>query len=160
MSFASNPRQTLQPGGAPRPYLEERTRLRVRFSEVDAMQVVWHGHYVNYFEDARRAFGRRYGLDYPVFFQQNVAAPVVRLEVDYLAPARLADELEVIARLLKTEAARLEFDYEIRRVGEERLLVCGRSVQVFTSPAGELLLAWPPFMIERLRSWEPLWKQP
>ena len=31
----------------------------VRFSEVDAMNVVWHGAYPLYFEDAREAFGTR-----------------------------------------------------------------------------------------------------
>ncbi len=28
-----------------------KTSLRVRFSEVDSMQIVWHGEYVRYFED-------------------------------------------------------------------------------------------------------------
>lgn len=44
--------------------LTDRTPIRVRFSEVDAMQVVWHGEYVRYFEDGREAFGRRYGIGY------------------------------------------------------------------------------------------------
>jgi acyl-CoA thioesterase FadM len=95
-----------------------------------------------------------------VFFEHNVAAPVVTLHVDYLAPARLADVLEVTARLFKSEAAKLEFAYEIRPEGQDRLLVTGSTVQVFTTPTGELLLAWPPFMVERLKAWEPLWIQP
>ena len=36
----------------------------VRFSEVDSMNVVWHGSYPLYFEDAREAFGKKYGLEY------------------------------------------------------------------------------------------------
>ena len=32
----------------------------VRFSEVDSMNVVWHGSYMLYFEDAREEFGRKY----------------------------------------------------------------------------------------------------
>jgi acyl-CoA thioester hydrolase len=148
------------PLASQRLYLEESTTVLVRFNEVDALQIVWHGHYVSYFEEARRAFGRRYGLDYPVFFKHNVAAPLVELHVDYLAPARLSDVLEVTARLFKSEAAKLEFAYEIRSQGEARLLVTGNTVQVFTTPSGELLLSWPPFMVERLKAWEPLWKQP
>ena len=150
-------------GNAPEsltPYLEERTTLRVRFNEVDALQIVWHGHYANYFEEGRRAFGRRYGVDYTEFLAQRVAVPVVQLHVDYFAPARLADTLEIRARLLKSEAAKLVFDYELRREGEERLLAAGRTVQVFTTPAGELMLSWPTFMLERLTTWEPLWLNP
>jgi acyl-CoA thioester hydrolase len=140
--------------------LEETTTVRVRFDEVDALRIVWHGHYVSYFEEARRALGRRYDIDYPVFFEHDVPAPIVQLHVDYRMPARMADVLEVTARLLKSEAAKLEFDYEVRRQGEDTLLATGSTTQVFTNRAGELLLTWPPFMLERLKAWEPLWIHP
>ena len=142
------------------PYLEASTTMQVRFSEVDALQIVWHGHYANYFEEARRAFGRRYGIDYPVFLENRVAVPVVQLRIDYLAPARLADVLEIKTRLLKSEAAKLIFDYRVCREGQEALLASGRTVQVFTTPEGELLLTWPGFMQERLTAWETLWNPP
>jgi len=80
--------------------------------------------------------------------------------VNYFASARLADVLEIRARLFKTEAAKLEFDYEVRRQGDPALLASGSTVQVFTRPDGELLLTWPDFMLERLAEWEPMWKQP
>ncbi len=40
--------------------------LKIRFSEVDSMNIVWHGSYMMYFEDAREAFGREYGIAYPL----------------------------------------------------------------------------------------------
>ena len=144
----------------PRAFIEDRTTVLVRFNEVDALQIVWHGHYVNYFEEGRRAFGRRLGIDYPVFLEQRIAIPVIHLEVNFLAPARLSDTLTVTTRLLKSESARLDFDYEIRRVADGALLVTGSTSQVFTTPAGELILNWPPFMLERLESWKTLWKLP
>jgi acyl-CoA thioester hydrolase len=33
------------------------TEIRIRFSEVDSMGVVWHGNYIRYFEDGRESFG-------------------------------------------------------------------------------------------------------
>ena len=148
------------PPGVPRLYLEEKTTVRVRFNEVDTLRIVWHGHYANYFEEARRALGRRYGIDYTTFIDHLIPVPVVQLRIDYFSPARLADTLEVTARMFKTDAARLEFEYEIRREGEGTLLANGSTVQVFTNLQGELLLTWPPFMLERLKAWEPLWIQP
>ena len=124
------------------------------------MQVVWHGHYVAYLEEARRALGRRYGVDYPTFFAHHTPAPVAQLRLDYLAPARLADTLTVTARLFKSEAAKLELEYEIRRQSDRSLLAFGTSLQVFTNLQGELLLTLPPFMVERYRAWENLWIQP
>lgn len=144
----------------PVPYLEARTTVRVRFNEVDTLRIVWHGHYVNFFEEGRRAWGRQYGLDYPVFIAHNTPAPVVALNVDYFMPARLEDTLEVTTRALKAGVGKLEFAYEIRREGGGPLLAVGRTLQVFTNLAGELLLAWPPFMMERLKAWEPLWQDP
>ncbi len=145
---------------APQPYLEETCVIPIRFHEVDSMGVVWHGHYVAYIEESRRALGRHYGVDYTTFFAHHTPAPVVQLRVDYLAPARLADTLAVTARLFKSEAAKLEFEYEIRRQGDRGLLAFGTSLQVFTNLQGELLLTLPPFMVERYRAWETLWTGP
>jgi len=142
----------------PCPFIEETTQIHVRFNEVDTLRIVWHGHYVNYFEEARRALGQRLGIDYPVFIERQIAIPVIYLEVNFLAPARLQDTLAVTARLFKSESARLDFEYQIRRAGETTLLATGRTSQVFTTPAGELILNWPPFMNELIKSWEPLWK--
>jgi acyl-CoA thioester hydrolase len=153
-------RATLGQATSPRPFLEEKMTLRVRFQEADPLRIVWHGHYVGYFEEARRAFGRRYGIDYDDFMRENLAVPVVQLQVGYFAPANWSDELEISARLSKTDAARLEFEYEVRRVGETLVLARGSTVQVFTNPEGELMLTWPPFMRGRLAAWEPLWRQP
>jgi hypothetical protein len=72
---------------APRAFIENTTTVLVRFNEVDALRIVWHGHYVNYFEEGRRAFGRRLGIDYTTFIEQGIAVPVIHLEVNYLAPA-------------------------------------------------------------------------
>jgi acyl-CoA thioester hydrolase len=139
------------------PCLEETTAIRVRFSEVDALGFVWHGHYANYFEEARRAFGRQYGIDYATFMDHAVAVPVVQLHIDFFAPVRMSDLLTVTARLRKSESAKLTFAYELRRQAEPALLAAGSTVQVFTTFSGELLLTWPPFMLERLKAWEPLW---
>ena len=153
-------RQRRHSFGDGRAYLSETTRVRVRFQEVDSMQIVWHGHYVTYFEDARRGFGRRYGLDYPVFLENRIGAPVVALRVDFLSPARANDMLDVEARLYKSEGAQLEFGYQVKRAETNILLATGVSKQVFTTLEGELLLTWPALMLERYEAWKDLWVPP
>jgi acyl-CoA thioester hydrolase len=157
---ASSARSRSIQRSAPRAFIEDKTIILVRFNEVDSLHIVWHGHYVNYFEEGRRAFGRRFGIDYPTFIEQCIAAPVIRVEVNFFAPAKLTDTLVVTTRLLKSDSARLDFDYEIRRETGDTLLATGNTSQVFTTPAGELILNWPPFMLERLESWKTLWKLP
>ncbi|SVE46445.1 uncharacterized protein METZ01_LOCUS499299, partial [marine metagenome] len=40
------------------------TDLRIRFNEIDALGIVWHGHYIKYFEDGREAFGKEHNISY------------------------------------------------------------------------------------------------
>ena len=148
----------MRKSSATRSYVEATTTVRVRFQEVDSLRIVWHGHYLSYFEDARRAFGQRYGLDYADVRHHELHAPLVHLSVDFLAPAFDNDLLEVTARLLKSEAAKLEFQYTVVRAADKQLLARGESVQAFTKPDGSLLLSPPPLLIECYRRWESLWK--
>ncbi|MCG3147548.1 MAG: hypothetical protein PCFJNLEI_00988 [Verrucomicrobiae bacterium] len=141
-----------------RPYLEARTQLTVRFQEVDSMRIAWHGHYLSYFEDARRAFGAQYGIDYADIRQAGLRAPIARITVDYLAPALDNDRLEVTARLLKAESVKLDFQYQVHRLADRQLLARGASVQAFTDAAGNLLLRPPPLLLDCYRRWEGLWK--
>jgi acyl-CoA thioester hydrolase len=140
-------------------YLAATTQVRVRFQEVDSMRIVWHGHYLSYFEDARRAFGAQYGLDYADIRNAGFHAPLTHVSVDYLAPALDNDLLEVTAKLFKSEVAKIEFEYEVHRIADRRLLARGRSVQVLTDPAGNLVLRPPPFVTECYRRWEGQWKR-
>ena len=57
-----------------------RTRVKVRFSEVDSMHIVWHGRYVSYFEDGRESFGLEFpGLGYMDIYENGFTAPIVEL---------------------------------------------------------------------------------
>ena len=66
----------------------------------------------------------------------------------------------VTARLLRTDCARLDFDYEVRRAADGALLARAETRQAFTTPDGTLLLGRPEFFEERLKSWETQWKPP
>ena len=136
-------------------FLEVRTETRVRFSEVDSLRIAWHGHYLKYFEDAREAFGCEFGLTYAAIEQAGYLAPMHAMQVEYLAPARAGDLLEVTARLRRLRAAKLEFDYEVRRMGEGKVLARGTSMQVFLTHQWEMVLVQPKFLREFFRRHQP-----
>lgn len=138
----------------PRPkggYIEERVGVRVRFQEIDTLEIVWHGHYLSYFEDARVAFGRRYGINYTDIRAAGLAAPIVRVTCDYFSPARFDDDLEVMARLYQSDSAKLEFYYEVSRRRDGVTLAAGHTVQVFADMAGDMMLTMPDFLREFYR---------
>ncbi|MEZ5964923.1 MAG: thioesterase family protein [Planctomycetota bacterium] len=136
-------------------FLQEVAEVRVRFQEVDSMDMVWHGHYLTYFEEGRCALGRRFGFDYSDFAVHGFMAPLVHSEVDHFAPARFGDVLQVRTRLHIDQSARIDFTYKIVRRDEPATLVLGRTVQVLTTTDGQLCMAQPRFVVDFLERWRP-----
>ena len=132
--------------------LRVNTTARVRFQEVDALGVVWHGHYLSYFEDGRNAFGRRFGFGYESLLRAGFVAPLVHVELDFHQPAGFNDELSITTRLHPDEAARIDFTYAIADP-DGQTLVTGRSVQVFAHSDGSLVLTMPEFFRNFLARW-------
>ncbi len=125
--------------------LEEIVRVRVRFSEVDPIRMVWHGNYVKYMEDAREAFGLRYGISYMDIFNSGYYAPVYDMHMRFSKPATVDDVLLVKIRYRRSIGAKLVFDYEIRRESDGELMLEATTIQLFTTMDGQLEVNEPEF---------------
>lgn len=132
------------------------TDLAVRFSEVDAMGIVWHGSYALYFEDAREAFGARYGLDYLTIVRNGFYTPLVDLEFHYRRPLTYGAKARITATYVPTEAAKIVFDYVITDAAAGHVVATGRSVQVFLDEARQLVWTNPPFYEQWKARWNVL----
>ena len=75
--------------------LTDQTEVYVRFNEADPLGIVWHGHYLRYFEDGREAFGKRYGISYLDFYNKGIAVPVVSVQCDFKKALRYGDSVIV-----------------------------------------------------------------
>ncbi len=131
--------------------------FEVRFPEVDSYGVVWHGHYVEYLELCRNALCRAGGLSPAETLAAGYKAPITKVSLDLKRPARLEETLEVSCLLAPPRVARLEMDYEIRRLPGRELLGTGHTEQVILSPEGELLLTLPrpvKVLVERILAWQ------
>lgn len=130
------------------------TQTTVRFSEVDSMQVVWHGEYVRYFEDGREAFGREYpGLGYLDFYANGYTAPIVDLQLQYVSPLTVNDIAVIETRFIESPAAKLCFEYIIHRKSDGALVARGSSVQVFVNADGNMELNNPVFFEDWKKQW-------
>ncbi|MDR2921012.1 MAG: acyl-CoA thioesterase [Tannerella sp.] len=128
--------------------LKASKEFEVRFSEVDSMNIVWHGSYALYFEDAREEFGKKYGLSYQLYFENECPAPLVELNLKYMKPLLHAQRARVDITFRNTRAAKVVFDYEIRLLEDESLVTTGTSTQVFVDKHHNLMLTNPPFFEE------------
>jgi acyl-CoA thioester hydrolase len=134
--------------------LTDHTEVVVRFNEADPLGIVWHGHYVRYFEDGREAFGKRYGISYLDFYQQGLAVPVVSVHCDYKKPLRYGDSVRVETTFFNGAAAKMKFEYRMFETRNNALVATGSSLQVFVDAKNfELQLTVPPFF----ESWKKKW---
>lgn len=122
----------------------------VRFNEVDSLGIVWHGHYISYFEQGREAFGREHGISYLDMKANNFATPIVKSSCEHLLPLKYGETFRIETIFINSSAAKMVFRYKI--FNQEGKLACtGETVQVFTDFDGKLSLYAPDFFIE--------WKQ-
>jgi acyl-CoA thioester hydrolase len=134
--------------------LHERTEVIVRFNEADPLGIVWHGHYIRYFEDGREAFGKKYGVTYLDFYKQGFAVPIVSVQCDYKKPLRYGESVIVECLYMETPAAKLKFTYKIFEADTKALVATGSSMQVFVDSKNfELQLVVPDFFQEWKKKW-------
>lgn len=127
--------------------LKNIVEIPIRFSEVDSLRVVWHGHYVKLFEDGREAFGKQYGLSYlDIYNADGLAVPIVELQTFYKRPLTYGDSAVIETTFINTPAAKINFDFKIFSKNHEYLACEGKTIQVFMHPQKqELYITNPPF---------------
>lgn len=90
--------------------------VRVYYEDTDASGVVYHANYLRYFERARTEWLRSLGLGHEVLMQQyGVAFTVSHMDIAFLRPARLDDELEATVLIAERKRASLRFAQTLRR---------------------------------------------
>ena len=129
--------------------IEHIIQVRIRFVETDPLGIVWHGNYIQYFEDGRESFGRHHGISYLDQKLHGYATPIVKSSTEHKLPLRYGDVATVKTIYVDSPAAKMVFRYEIYNQQEE--LVCtGETVQVFVEKIGQgdLALTPPDFFVE------------
>ncbi|MCL2728029.1 MAG: acyl-CoA thioesterase [Bacteroidales bacterium] len=120
----------------------------IRFNEVDSMGIVWHGHYVTYFEDAREEFGRVYDLDYLTIVKHGYYVPLVNIDFSFKSPLTYGDRAIVEITYLPCETAKILFSYRILSVDKKSVIATGSSTQVFLDRSMDLVLYTPDFYLQ------------
>jgi acyl-CoA thioester hydrolase len=104
------------------------TRTRVGFSDTDAQGIVYYGRYNPYFDLARVEYLRSLG-----FLHRDVGGEFVMRanDVEYFAPARFDDELEIHIRVATLGRTSMTYEFAAYKTPEETLLVTAHQTLVF-----------------------------
>ncbi|MHB0817744.1 acyl-CoA thioesterase [Stutzerimonas stutzeri] len=128
--------------------LQAEVEILVPFFDVDSMDVVWHGHYIKYFEVARCALLERIGHNYLQMRDAGYAWPVIDVQLRYMRGARFNQRIIVRADLVEWEN-RLKINYLINDAETGERMTRGSTVQVAVEIASrEMQLASPKVFVE------------
>jgi acyl-CoA thioester hydrolase len=124
--------------------------IQIPFHDVDMMEVVWHGHYIKYFEIARCALLEKIDYNYPQMRDSGFIWPIIDLGIRYAHPAVFGQTVTVKAQIAEWEN-RLKINYLITDKDTGSRLTKGHSIQVAVDAATqEMCFASPPVLLEKL----------
>ena len=107
------------------------TSLRVRWMEGDAQGIVYNGSYMNYLEVAQAEYYRNLGFSiYKLRELGHFDTVAAKVTLEFKAPARIEDVLEVYARISHVGTTSIIMDTEIYLRGVDDLLASSRTVYV------------------------------
>lgn len=138
--------------GEPKP-IKHKIERKVRFDELDPLNIVWHGNYASFFEEGRIALGDKYGISYLDFYNNGVSIPLKKLFFDYIQPLKFPETYTIETLLYWNEAARLDFEFCIYNSKGE-LMTSGYSVHVMVDEKKGILVDKPPFFKEFCEKWK------
>jgi acyl-CoA thioester hydrolase len=135
----------------PRPPFKFSARTRVGFSDTDAQGIVYYGRYNPYFDLARVEYLRQLGL---LGYRDGGEFVMRANDVEYFAPARFDDELEVFARVSRLGRTSVTFEFEAYKVADDVLLVTAHQTLVYVDLAARKALVVPEEYKATVRDFE------
>lgn len=109
--------------------------VRVYYEDTDAAGVVYHSNYLKYFERARTEYFRERGLSVASLAAGGFIFPVVRMEIDFKAPAAHDDLLTISTQPVHVGGSSFTLRQQVIRRVDGRLLVDSLVKLACVSPA-------------------------
>jgi acyl-CoA thioester hydrolase len=123
---------------------------KVQFYDLDPMEVVWHGRYVEYLEIVRAVLLDSIAYNYRQMKESGYAWPVIDLHLRYSESARFGQLLKLRAEIVEWEN-RLKIEYLITDAVSGRRLVRASTTQVAVEIATrEMCFVSPPVLFDKL----------
>ncbi|MEN8248546.1 MAG: thioesterase family protein [Bacteroidota bacterium] len=127
------------------------TTFRVRYSETDQMQYVYHGNYLSYYEIGRIEALRKLGLSYKALEASGIGMPVLESHSFYHKPGKYDDLITIKVTIPQLPMVKIKFEYELLNQDDE-LIHTGNSVLAFINLSTGKPVKAPASMLKALAS--------
>lgn len=121
---------------------------KVYYSDTDAYGVVWHGAYLRWLEMGRVEMCETMGHNLIELQSQNIALPVVNINVRYKSSAKLNDEMIIETTIKKFNSLSVTFEQKIKDKHNNKLFVEAVIDVVAVDNNGKLYRKMPLILIE------------
>ena len=127
---------------------------RVGFSDTDAQGIVYYGRYLPYFDVARVEYHRHLDMLRLEAGAEEHEFVMRASTIEYLAPARFDDLLEVFIRLSRIGRTSATYECAAYRVDDDVLMVTAEQTLVLVDREQRRSAAIPETFRERVRAFE------
>ena len=134
-------------------YKSYEVQLKVPFHDLDPMQMVWHGHYLKYFDIARSGLFDDSGVDFYSYFKRtNTLFPISKTTTKHIVSLRYRDEFKCKATVVEAQY-KIVVAFQIRLIENNQICAKGRSEQVAVKyPEMEIMFEIPDDIRKALES--------
>ncbi len=129
-------------------------KIRVRFGDTDLQAIVFNANFLIYYDVAWTEYFRALGLTWQAMISSGVDTVIARTTLEFKAPARFDEVLEVYTRISKIGKTSLNFEFEIYPEGGERLVNSASSLYVCVDPKTLLKMRVPDDLRRRISDFE------
>lgn len=124
---------------------------KVSFEDLDPMNIVWHGNYMRYLEQARCDLFSKINYTYANIKEDGFAYPVAKMKVKYIKPAFFEDILVIKTSVISIEPA-LEINYDIYNKKTDEKILEAYTMQILIDIETKQSVYTPPKrLIEKIK---------
>lgn len=126
-------------------------RIKAQFYHLDPLNIVWHGNYAAFLEEARCKLLDKIEYDYDNMAESGYIWPVVDMRIKYVRSIKFQQEVVVRATLKEFET-RLKIDYLITDAGTGERLTRAHTIQVAVDTGtGEMCFESPAVLQQKVK---------
>jgi 4-hydroxybenzoyl-CoA thioesterase len=127
------------------------TTILVRFGDLDAAGIAYYPNLVNFLHESFEDFcAGHVGRPYPELYREGIGFPLVKLEMEFLAPVRYGDHVEVDVTVEHLGRSSVRIRYEASVQGRPVFRARNTSVAVDMSTFRSMAL--PPWLRQRFEA--------
>lgn len=126
-----------------------RVEFEVPFHDVDRMGVVWHGHYLKYFEYGRTRLLQDLGLGGEISARHPYVWVVIESKLRHISPLRFEERALIQTHLVDVDH-RIQVAYEVTNLTTGQRAAKGHTMLATLDAQGTLLLQTPEELLKYL----------